>query len=81
MDYLELVETYRQLEATTKRLQKTFLLAEFLKKSRFLPKARFFLTGMKGLLELPQGLSSRRLGSRQELMLRKLRSLGRKQEI
>jgi len=31
MDYLELVETYRQLESTTKRLQKTFLLAEFLK--------------------------------------------------
>ena len=31
MEYAELVETYRQFEATTKRLHKTFLLAEFLK--------------------------------------------------
>lgn len=33
MEYLRLVELYEKLESTTKRLQKTYLIAEFLKKT------------------------------------------------
>jgi len=31
MEYIKLVEVYQKLEATTKRLEKTYIISEFLK--------------------------------------------------
>ena len=47
MKYIELVEVYKNLESTTKRLEKTFIISEFLKKipEDNLPETTLLLQG------------------------------------
>ena len=47
MKYLDLVQVYEQLESTSKRLEKTYIIAEFLKKTdvKDLPKITLLLQG------------------------------------